>query len=90
MFLMTEMKGEQLLFLLWIIQGCTFLPVFHAVSSGGQGLLLALVVRDEQIINFRNKYRRSAQQKLHSLLPRWKRALFSCILREQFEVVRGF
>ena len=54
-FMMTEMKGEQLLFLLWIIQGCTFLPVFHAVSSWGQGLLLALVVRDEQIINFRNK-----------------------------------
>lgn len=54
-FMMTEMKGEQLLFLLWIIQGCTFLPVFHAESSQGQGLLLALVVRDELIINFRNK-----------------------------------
>jgi len=54
-FLMTAMKGEQLLFLLWIMQGCTFLPVLRAVSSWGQGLLLAVVVRDEQIINFRNK-----------------------------------
>lgn len=53
--MMTEMKGEQLLFLLWIIQGCSFLPGFYAVSSWGQGLLLAPVVRDEQIINFRDK-----------------------------------
>lgn len=53
-FLVTEMKGEQLLFLLWIIQGCIFLPVLHAVVSWGQGLLLALVT-DEQIIHFRNK-----------------------------------
>lgn len=53
--MMTEMKGEQLLFLLWITQGCTSLSIFHAVGSLGQGLLLALVVRDEQIVNYKNK-----------------------------------